>query len=138
MFIRLEWLARASRRQSALAMGACANERHVKQEGTMNRCVIAGALAALFAFAGSAAAQVNDKPWEENWWPSKWGADDSAGSSNHTKNPANVKRALSVVKQFKVVTIGRVYHREMPNFGVRSWNLTIPVRQPAVRSARTD
>ena len=90
------------------------------------------------AFAGSAAAQVNDKPWEENWWPSKWGADDSAGSSNHTKNPANVKRALSVVKQFKVVTIGRAYHREMPNFGVRSWNLTIPGTPTGVRSARTD
>lgn len=89
--------------------------------------VIASAIAALFVCAGgSIAAEVNDKPFEESWWPSKWGADDSAGSSNHTKNPANVKRALSVVKQFKVVTLGRVYHREMPNFGVRSWNLTIP------------
>ena len=89
--------------------------------------VSASALAALLICAGAAvAADVNDKPFEEGWFPSKWGADDSAGSSNHTKNAANVKRALSVVKQFKVVTLGRVYHREMPNFGVRSWNLTIP------------
>ena len=89
--------------------------------------IIAGALAALSIWAGGTmAADVNDKPFEEGWWPSKWGADDSAGSSNHTRNPANVKRALSVVKQFKVVTLGRVYHREMPNFGVRGWNLSIP------------
>ena len=93
----------------------------------MKKCVMAAALGALFAYAGGAVAQqANDKPFEEKWWPSKWGADDSAGSSNHTKNPANVKRALSVVKQFKVVTIGRHYHREMPNFGPRGWNLTIP------------
>jgi len=94
----------------------------------MKVCIIAGALAALCIGAGGAMAapDVNDKPFEERWWPSKWGADDSGGSSNHTKNPANVKRALSVIKQFKVVTLGRVYHREMPNFGVRSWNLTIP------------
>ena len=89
--------------------------------------MIGCAIAALGICAGSSLAQqVNDKPFEEGWWPSKWGADDSAGSANHTRNPANVKRALSAVKQFKVVTIGRVYHREMPNFGVRSWNLTIP------------
>jgi kynurenine formamidase len=93
----------------------------------MKKCVMAAALGALFAYAGGAVAQqANDKPFDEKLWPSKWGADDSAGSSNHTKNPANVKRALSVVKQFKVVTIGRHYHREMPNFGPRGWNLTIP------------
>ncbi len=42
-----------------------------------------------------ALAQTSDKPFEENWAPTKWGKDDSAGSSNHTKNPANVKRALN-------------------------------------------
>jgi len=35
--------------------------------------IIAGALAALFICAGGAiAADVNDKPFEEAWWPSKW------------------------------------------------------------------
>ncbi|HWA11967.1 MAG TPA: cyclase family protein [Burkholderiales bacterium] len=93
----------------------------------MKLSTAAGTLAALSIFVGGAIAEdFNDKPFEQGWWPSKWGAEDSAGSSNHTKNPANVKRALGVIKQFKVVTIGRVYHREMPNFGVRSWNLTIP------------
>jgi hypothetical protein len=84
----------------------------------MRVCVIAGAVAALLSAGGAVAApEVNDKPFEEGWWPSKWGADDSAGSSNHTKNPANVKRALSVVKQFKVVTLGASTIARCPTSG---------------------
>jgi len=85
----------------------------------------------LAAFAGAAMAQtlkgpVDDSPITENWAPSKWGADDKAGSANHTKNPANIKRALGTIKQNKSITIGKFYHREAPAFGPRSWNLTIP------------
>jgi kynurenine formamidase len=95
----------------------------------MKLSIVAGVV--LAAFAGSAMAQVlkgpvNDAPWTENWWPSKWGADDKAGSANHTKNSANIKRALSTVKQFKSITVGKYYHREAPAFGPRSWNMTIP------------
>ena len=50
---------------------------------------------------------------------SKWGADDRAGSANHTTNPEHVKRALATVKQFKVLTIGKYYHKEAPAFGPR-------------------
>ena len=85
----------------------------------------------LAAFAGSAVAQtlkgaVDDKPLTERWAPSKWGASDRAGSANHTKNPANIRRALAAVKQYKAITVGKYYHREAPAFGPRSWNLTIP------------
>ena len=81
--------------------------------------------------AGLASAQalkgpVNDAPLNEKWWPSKWGADDKAGSANHTKNPANIKRAFETVKQNKSITIGKYYHREAPAFGPRGWQLTIP------------
>ena len=81
--------------------------------------------------AGLASAQalkgpVNDAPLNEKWWPSKWGADDKAGSANHTKNPANIKRAFEVVKQYKSITIGKYYHRDAPAFGPRGWQLTIP------------
>src|SRR5262245_4114341 len=69
---------------------------------------------------------VNDAPLTEKWWPSKWGADDKAGSANHTKNSANIKRALATVKQNKAITIGKYYHREAPAFGPRGWQLTIP------------
>ena len=92
--------------------------------------VIAGALALGFA-ATSATAQtlkgpVDDSPITENWFPTKWGAEDRAGSSNHTKNPANIKRALATIKQFKALTVGKYYHREAPAFGARSWQMSIP------------
>jgi kynurenine formamidase len=85
----------------------------------------------LAAFAGSAAAQtlkgtVDDKPLNEKWAPTKWGAEDRAGSANHTKNSANIRRALAAVKQFKAMTIGKYYHREAPAFGPRGWRMVIP------------
>ena len=92
---------------------------------------IAVAVATVCLGAGSAAAQtlkgpVSDKPIQENWFPTKWGADDKAGSANHTKNPDNIKRALSTVKQYKSLTIGKFYHREAPAFGARGWQMSIP------------
>jgi kynurenine formamidase len=95
----------------------------------MKVSIIAGAV--LAAFAGAAMAQtlkgpVDDSPITEGWAPSKWGAGDRAGSSNHTKNPANIKRALGTIKQNKAITIGKYYHREAPAFGPRSWSMYIP------------
>lgn len=96
----------------------------------MRVSIIAGAVLAAFAGAAIGAAPLqgvtNDDPINEHWWPSKWGADDKAGSANHTKNPANIKRALSTVKQFKSITVGKYYHREAPAFGPRGWQMVIP------------
>ncbi|MGH8694712.1 MAG: cyclase family protein [Burkholderiales bacterium] len=97
----------------------------------MNKLTVIAAAVGALCFAASASAQtlkgsVDDSPITENWFPTKWGADDKAGSSNHTKNSANVKRALAAVKQFKAITVGKYYHREAPAFGARSWNLSIP------------
>ena len=51
-------------------------------------------VAVLFASIGFAVAQTvpgptSEKPFDEKWAPSKWGANDRAGSANHTNNPAN-------------------------------------------------
>ena len=99
----------------------------------MRRTIIAKAvvIGAVLAFAGSAGTQtlkgpVSDKPLDEKWAPSKWGATDRAGSANHTNNPANVARALALIKQNKVITIGKYYHREAPAFGPRGWQMSIP------------
>jgi hypothetical protein len=88
-------------------------------------------LMVLSAFAGATLAQtlqgpVDDKPLNEKWAPSKWGAQDRAGSANHTKDSAKIRRALATVKQFKAITIGKYYHRDAPAFGARGWNLIIP------------
>jgi kynurenine formamidase len=96
----------------------------------MKLSIIAGAVVAALAGSAMAAAPLpgvtNDDPWTQNWWPSKWGPDDKAGSANHTKNPANIKRALATVKQNKSITIGKFYHREAPAFGARGWQMVIP------------
>jgi kynurenine formamidase len=88
-------------------------------------------LAVVLALVGSAGAQrvpgpTSDKPFDEKWAPSKWGAMDRAGSANHTNNPANVARALATIKQNKALTIGKYYHREAPAFGPRGWQMSIP------------
>ena len=99
----------------------------------MRHSIIRGAIVTvmLLAFAQPALAQtlkgpVSDKPLTENWAPSKWGANDRAGSANYTNDPANVAKALATVKQNKVLTIGKYYHREAPAFGPRGWQLVIP------------
>src|SRR5215470_18017695 len=85
----------------------------------------------VLALTGLAVAQtlkgpVSDKPIDEKWAPSKWGANDRAGSANHTKNSANIMRALATIKQNKSLTIGKFYHSEAPAFGARGWHMSIP------------
>jgi kynurenine formamidase len=99
----------------------------------MKLSVIATAVAGLClgattAMAGNALpGPVNNAPITEKWAPSKfWGAGDRAGSSNHSKNPANVKRALRTVKQYKSITVGKYYDTDIPRFGARIWSMTIP------------
>ena len=43
----------------------------------------AGVLSVGFAM-GAAAQEFNDKPLEENWWPTEWGPDDKVGAPNRT------------------------------------------------------
>ena len=91
----------------------------------MKASIIAGAVATAFALSTTATlAQVSDKPFQENWAPTKWGKDDSAGSSNHTKSAANVKRAISMIKQNKSVTLGK-YYTGISHVGTRHWNFVL-------------
>ena len=60
--------------------------------------LVAAVAGGLFATSGMTAAQglpgpMDDSPLTQGWAPSKWGADDRAGSSNHTQNSDNVRRA---------------------------------------------
>jgi kynurenine formamidase len=61
----------------------------------------------------------------EKWWPSKWGADDEAGASNHI-TPAKVLDTIKTIKDGKIYRIGRVYEAAMPLFGARVFALRIP------------
>src|SRR6476469_7914139 len=95
----------------------------------MNKLTAIAAAVGALCFAGTASAQALKGPMDDSalsWETPEWGKEDRAGSANHTKNPANIKRALATVKQFKSITIGKYYHREAPAFGPRGWNMTIP------------
>ena len=58
--------------------------------------------------------------------PVRSDSSDKAGSANHTKNSANIKKALATIKQFKAITVGKYYHRDAPAFGPRGWTMVIP------------
>ena len=82
-----------------------------------------------FLFTGVVHAQAMNGPVDDSalsWDPPKWGRGDRAGSANHTKNPANVAKALATIKKNKTITIGKYYHSEAPGFGPRKWNMWIP------------
>jgi len=84
----------------------------------------AGGLCAALAL-GAAAQEFNDKPLEENWWPTEWGPDDKVGAPNRT-TPEIVLEAVKLVKQGKTATLGKLYARDIPFFGARGWRLNIP------------
>ena len=70
-------------------------------------------------------AAAGDTPIGPKWWPSKWGAEDQAGASNHI-TPEKVMAAVSLVKTGKVYSLGQVYEPEMPLFGSRAFAVRIP------------
>jgi kynurenine formamidase len=71
------------------------------------------------------ASPVNDKPLTEKWAPTEWGANDKVGAPNRT-TPAMVLKAMRLVKQGKVATLGKLYQSTIPAFGARSWTMSIP------------
>jgi kynurenine formamidase len=74
-----------------------------------------------------AAAEVMSPPKLSNqkWWPSKWGADDQAGASNHI-TPAKVLESAKWIKDGTVYKLGHDYESAMPLFGKRAFTLRIP------------
>lgn len=73
---------------------------------------------------GSALA-ANDKPYTEKWAPSEWGKGDKVGAPNRT-TAAMVLKAVGLVKQGKVATLGKIYAQDAPAFGSRGWRMVIP------------
>ncbi len=82
------------------------------------------AMVAAVGLSGTGMA-ANDAPYTEKWAPSEWGADDKAGAVNRT-TPEMVMKAVGLVKQGKVATLGKIYEQEAPAFGSRGWRMSIP------------
>ncbi len=88
---------------------------------------VAGATHGKFGLAPITPAQAQGAApaAQDKWWPSKWGAADEAGASNHM-TPAKTLDAISWIKDGKTYKIGRVYEAGMPMFGARAFTLRIP------------
>jgi len=89
---------------------------------------LAGAAHGKYSLAPIAAAQAQPampKLSTQKWWPSKWGAQDEAGASNHM-TPQKVLDAVKWIRDGKVYKLGRVYEAGMPLFGARAFTLRIP------------
>lgn len=78
-------------------------------------------IAALTAFSASA----EDTPIGSKWWPSPHGAEDQAGASNLVTTD-RVMEATMLIKQGKLIKLGRDYEPTMPLFGSRVFALRIP------------
>ena len=89
---------------------------------------VAGAAHGKFALAPISPAQAQvaaSALSQQKWWPSKWGADDEAGASNHI-TPEKVLDTIKSIKDGKTYKLGRVYEAGMPLFGQRAFVLRIP------------
>ena len=91
----------------------------------MKYAIALSAVLALSAAPGLPAHAANDAPLTEKWAPSEWGANDKAGAVNRT-TPEIVLKAVGLVKQGKVATLGKIYAGDVPAFGSRGWRMTIP------------
>jgi kynurenine formamidase len=93
--------------------------------------VAAGSAAAGGLTAGPHVAQAQtpaagaNTPIGAKWWPSKWGPQDQAGSSNHI-TPAKVLAAAKLIKTGKIYNLDHVYEAGIPLFGSRVFALRIP------------
>lgn len=64
-------------------------------------------------------------PIGPKWWPSRWGANDQRGAANLI-TPQKVLQATELIRNGNIYQLGRVYQREMPISGKRTYSLTIP------------
>jgi kynurenine formamidase len=88
-----------------------------------HRCLLPAGI--VFSALGAVSAGASDEPLTDTWAPGEWGAEDRIGAVNRT-NAATVLAATKLVKQGKVATLGKVYQSDMPFFGSRKWQLSIP------------
>ena len=70
-------------------------------------------------------SSADETPIGPKWWPSPYGAKDEAGATNLI-TPEKVLAATKLIKQGKVIKLGRNYERGMPMRGNRVFALRIP------------
>lgn len=71
------------------------------------------------------------------WWPSRYGADDQIGTLNEITAEV-VGGAAALVKQGKVVDLGRTLDERTPKFPGRYWHQTVDTSAPYTNLRRAD
>ena len=77
-------------------------------------------LGAALLTAVPATAQVDDRPFTENWWPSEWGADDKAGiaivmtMAEHLLQQGDIRHGKLRICFTPDEEIGRGVHPDLP------------------------
>ena len=100
----------------------------MKTAATVGVVGVAGAIHGKYASAplvAQAQAQTAPAGSARPWWPSKWGAGDEAGATNHI-TPAKVLDVARNIRDGKIYRLGRTYEAAMPLFGARVFALRIP------------
>ena len=92
----------------------------------MRRLIAAVSLAAVAALASDVSAQQPSwtVPTEKDRCPSKWGAKDERGSMNN-QTPAQVLKAVSLVKKGEMIELAHVLNDKMPFFGTRRFDVHV-------------
>ena len=102
----------------------------------MRKSTIAFAITVTVASSATVFAQAQPTwlpPAEKDRCPSKWGAGDERGSTNHQK-PAAVLKAASLIKTGEVIELGHVLSDKIPFAGTRRFDVHVKrtfLNQPA-------
>ncbi|HVH78640.1 MAG TPA: cyclase family protein [Stellaceae bacterium] len=99
----------------------------LKTAGLSAAAFAGGATHGSWSVVSTAQAQTTQAPRmsEQKWWPSKWGAGDEAGATNHC-TPQKVLDTVKYIKDGKIYKLARNYEQAMPCFGKRSFMLRMP------------
>ncbi len=77
-------------------------------------------LTLFFVFSISLSFAAEDKFWENEWYPSKYGPDDTRGALNLI-TPEKTAQALALIKENKIYDLGMEYYDGFPAFPPRYW-----------------
>jgi kynurenine formamidase len=116
--------ARSGDAPAVAGEGAGTDRRGFVRTAAAATGAVAGTVAGKFSLAPVSTAQAQES-MHQPWWPSKWGADDEAGSTNHV-TPRKVLEAVRGIAEGRVYKLGRTYEAGMPFFGTRVMALRIP------------
>jgi hypothetical protein len=111
--------------ESAAGSGPTTDRRSfLKTAGVLGAVGVAGAMHGKYGGAPLSPVSAARAQESEQWWPSRWGADDEIGANN-LMTPEKVLQAIRLIEDGTVHKLGRTYEAGMPTFGPRNFTMRI-------------